>query len=52
VGRRLLPVALVALSLTAVPAAQPAFGGHVLGPQRILVALVTWGPQPIAREDV
>jgi len=52
VGRRLLPVALVALSLTAVPAAQPAFGGHVLGPQRILVALVTWGPQPIARDDV
>jgi hypothetical protein len=52
VGRRLLPVALVALSLTAVPAAQPAFGGHVLGPQRIFVALVTWGPQPIARDDV
>ena len=51
-GRRLLPVALVALSLTAVPAAQPAFGGHVLGPQRILVALVTWGPQPVARDDV
>jgi Gametolysin peptidase M11 len=35
-----------------VPSAQPAFGGHVLGPQRILVALVTWGPQPIARDDV
>ena len=51
-GRRLLPVALVALSLTAVPAAEPAFGGHVLGPQRILLALVTWGPQPIARDDV
>jgi hypothetical protein len=52
VGRRLVPVALLALSLAAVPAAQPAFGGHVLGPQRILVALVTWGPQPFAREDV
>jgi hypothetical protein len=52
VGRRLVPVALLALSLAVVPAAQPAFGGHVLGPQRILVALVTWGPQPFAREDV
>jgi len=50
--RRLLPVALVALSLAVVPAAQPAYGGHVLGPQRILVALVTWGPQPLARGDV
>ena len=46
---RLVPVALAALSLVAVPAAQPAFGGHV---QRILVALVTWGPQPFARDDV
>jgi Gametolysin peptidase M11 len=52
VVRRLLPVALVALSLAVVPAAQPAYGGHVLGPQRILVALVTWGPQPLARGDV
>ena len=50
--RRLVPVALVALSLAVVPAAQPAYGGHVLGPQRILVALVTWGPQPLARGDV
>lgn len=50
--RRLLPVALLALSLAVVPAAQPAYGGHVLGPQRILVALVTWGPQPVARGDV
>jgi Gametolysin peptidase M11 len=52
VGRRLVPVALLALSLAVVPAAQPAYGGHVLGPQRILVALVTWGPQPFARGDV
>jgi hypothetical protein len=52
VVRRLVPVALVALSLAVVPAAQPAYGGHVLGPQRILVALVTWGPQPFARGDV
>jgi hypothetical protein len=52
VGRRLLPVALLLLSLVAVPAAQPAYGEHVLGPQRILVALVTWGPQPFARDDV
>ena len=51
-GRRLVPVALVVLSLAVVPSAQPAYGGHVLGPQRILVALVTWGPQPFAREDV
>lgn len=51
-GRRLLPVALVALSLVVVPAAQPAYGGHVTGQQRILVALVTWGPEPLARADV
>ena len=51
-GRRLVPVALLVLSLAAVPAAQPAFGGHVLGEQRILVGLVTWGPEPFAREDV
>ncbi|MFL5946290.1 MAG: hypothetical protein ACJ74C_12785, partial [Gaiellaceae bacterium] len=51
-GRRLLPVALLLGSLVAVPAAQPAFGEHVLGPQKILVALVTWGPQPFARDDV
>ena len=52
-GRRLLlPVALLLLSLAVVPGAQPAYGGHVLGPQRILVALVTWGPQPLARDDV
>jgi hypothetical protein len=51
-GRRLAAVALVALSLVVVPAAQPAYGEHVLGPQRILVALVTWGPQPFVREDV
>ena len=50
--RRLLPVALLALSLAVVPAAQPAYGGHVIGQQRILVALVTWGPEPFARADV
>jgi hypothetical protein len=42
----------VILSLAVVPSAQPAYGGHVLGPQRILVALVTWGPQPFTRDDV
>jgi hypothetical protein len=52
VGRRLTAVALVAAGLVVVPAAQPAYGEHVLGPQRILVALVTWGPQPFARDDV
>jgi hypothetical protein len=52
VVRRLLPVALLVLSLAVVPSAQPAYDGHVIGPQRILVALVTWGPQPFARGDV
>jgi Gametolysin peptidase M11 len=52
VGRRLTAVALAAAGLVVVPAAQPAYGEHVLGPQRILVALVTWGPQPFARDDV
>jgi hypothetical protein len=52
VGRRLIPVALLALCLAAVPAARPAYGAHVLGPQRILVALVTWGPQPFGPVDV
>jgi Gametolysin peptidase M11 len=52
VARRLLPVAFVALSLVAVPAAGSAYGGKVLGPQRILVALVSWGPQPFAPGDV
>jgi len=52
VGRRLVPVALVILSLALVPSAQPGYGGHVLGEQRVLVGLVTWGPQPFARETV
>jgi hypothetical protein len=52
VGRRLIPVALLALNLAAVPSAQPAYGEHVLGPQRVLVALVTWGPQPFSRDEV
>lgn len=51
-GRRLLPVALLLASLAAVPSAQSAYGGHVLGEQRILVALVTWGPKPFVRDDV
>lgn len=50
--RRLTAVALVALSLAVVPSAQSAYGEHILGPQRILVALVTWGPQPFGREEV
>jgi Gametolysin peptidase M11 len=52
VRRRLVLVAVLAASLAAVPSAQPAFGGHVLGQQRILVALVTWGPTPFVRDDV
>jgi hypothetical protein len=52
VGRRLLPVALLTLCLALVPSANAAFGEHVLGPQRVLVALVTWGPQPFVRDNV
>jgi hypothetical protein len=52
VGRRLLPVALLVASLALIPSAQSAYGGHVLGQQRILVALVTWGPKPFVRADV
>jgi hypothetical protein len=48
----LLAVAVVGLSLVVIPAAQPAYGEHVLGPQRILVALVTWGPRPFSTDDV
>ena len=51
-GRRLLGVAVLVTSLAVVPSAQAAYGGHVLGPQRVLVALVTWGPQPFARESI
>jgi hypothetical protein len=49
---RLLGAAALLLSLSVVPAAQPAFGEHVLGPQRILVVLATWGPQPFERDEV
>jgi hypothetical protein len=35
-----------------VPSARSAFGEHVVSPQRILVGLVTWGPQPFAPDDV
>jgi Gametolysin peptidase M11 len=49
---RLLGAAALLLSLAVVPAAQPAYGEHVFGPQRILVVLATWGPQPFAREEV
>jgi hypothetical protein len=52
VSRRLLPVALIALNLAVIPSAQSAFGERVLGPQRILVALVTWGPEPFSRDEV
>jgi Gametolysin peptidase M11 len=53
VGRRLLPVALlIALCLALAPTASSAYGEHVLGPQRILVGLVTWGPEPFARDGV
>jgi hypothetical protein len=52
VGRRLAAVAVLALSLVVVPSASPVPGGRILGAQRILVALVTWGPQPFARKDL
>ena len=51
-GRRLLAVALLGLSLAATPSAQSVFGDPVVGPQRILVVLATWGPQPFARDNV
>jgi hypothetical protein len=52
VGRRFLPVALLLAAAVAVPSAHSAFGERTLGPQRILVALLTWGPEPFARDDV
>ena len=51
-GRRLFAVALLGLSLAATPSAQSVFGDPVVGPQRILVVLATWGPQPFARDNV
>lgn len=51
-ARRLGAVACLCLGLSVVPAAHSALGGHVLGPQRILVVLLTWGPQPFTREEV
>ena len=50
--RRLVGVATLLASLAVIPSAQPAYGGHVLGPQRILVILATWGPRPFTREEV
>jgi hypothetical protein len=52
VARRLFGVASLLLSLAVVPSAQSAYGEHILGPQRILVVLATWGPQPFARDEV
>ncbi len=53
--RGLLPVAPFALSLVLASAASSsglALGGQMLGPQKVLVVLATWGPQPFTRDEV
>jgi hypothetical protein len=50
--RRLLAAALLGLSLAVTPSAQSVFGDSVVGPQRVLVVLATWGPQPFKRDEV
>lgn len=55
--RGLLLVALVGLGLALTPAGRSggsfsAVGDPVIGPQRVLVVLVTWGPEPFARDEV
>jgi hypothetical protein len=52
VGRRLVPVALLALTLTLSPAAGSSLTPPILGAQRVLVVLATWGPQPFTRAEV
>jgi hypothetical protein len=52
VRRRLVAAAGVIVMLVAVPAARAVAGAPVLGPQKILVVLATWGPTPFARDDV
>jgi hypothetical protein len=51
VWRRLLGVALLGSSLALTPSAQAAFGAPVLGPQRVLVVMVTWGPEPFTQDE-
>jgi Gametolysin peptidase M11 len=51
-GRRLVPVALLGLVLTLAPSAGSSLTPPILGPQSVLVILVTWGPQPFTRDEV
>jgi hypothetical protein len=52
VGRRLVPVALLGLTLTLSPSAGSSLTPPFLGAQRVLVVLATWGPQPFTRDEV
>jgi Gametolysin peptidase M11 len=52
VGRRLVPVALLGLILTLAPSAGSSLAPPILGAQRVLVVLATWGPQPFTRDEV
>jgi hypothetical protein len=52
VGRRLVPVALLGLTLTLSPSAGSSLTPPILGAQRVLVVLPTWGPQPFTRDEV
>ena len=51
-GRRLVPVALLGLVLTLASSAGSSLTPPILGPQSVLVVLVTWGPQPFTRNEV
>ena len=51
-GRRLVPVALLGLTLTLSPSAGSSLTPPILGPQRVLVVLPTWGPEPFTRDEV
>lgn len=51
-ARRLVPVALLGLTLTLAPSAGTSLTPPILGAQRVLVVLVTWGPQPFTRDEV
>jgi Gametolysin peptidase M11 len=52
VGRRLVPVALLGLTLTLSPSAGSSLTPPILGAQRVLVVLATWGPQPFTPDEV
>jgi hypothetical protein len=52
VGRRLVPVAFLGLALALAPSAGTSLTPPIIGAQRVLVVLVTWGPQPFTRDEV